>query len=144
MKKAFPYILLALMALAVLLLRKNQSPETNTTPPEKTTKKKDIDRNRGFDRRTAYLEYTAHARCRMQCRKIAQREVEEIMKNGKINYKKSDVNDKPCPTYALEGITSDAQRVRIVYAQCDHSTKVVTVIDLETDFECDCPGDKKK
>ena len=144
MKKAFPYILLALMALAVLLLRKSQSPETDTTQPEKTTKKKEIDRNRGFDRRTSYLEYTAHARCRMQCRKIAQREVEEIMKNGKINYKKSDVNDKPCPTYALEGITSDGQRVRIVFAQCDHTTKVVTAIDLETDFECDCPGDKKK
>ena len=80
----------------------------------------------------------------MQCRKISQAEVEEIMQDGKINYAKSDVNDKPCPTYALEGITNDNQRVRIVFAQCDFKTKVVTSIDLDTDWECHCPGDDDK
>lgn len=80
----------------------------------------------------------------MQCRHISQSEVEEIMQNGKINYNKTDVNAGPCPTYALEGVTQDNQRVRIVYAQCDFKTKVVTVIDLETDFECHCPGDDDK
>lgn len=70
--------------------------------------------------------------------------MEEMMKEGTINYKKSDVNAKPCPTYAVEGITSDQQKVRIVFAQCDHTTKVVTVIDLNHDYPCDCPGDKKK
>jgi hypothetical protein len=77
----------------------------------------------------------------MKCRRITQAEVEQIMKAGKINYTKSDVNDKPCPTYALEGYTDDGQRVRIVFAQCDFKTKVVTGIDLQTDWECHCPGD---
>jgi hypothetical protein len=76
-----------------------------------------------------------------QCRKISQSEVEEIMLGGKINYGKSDVKQKPCPTYALEGITHDNQRVRIIFAQCDFKTKVVTSIDLDTDWECHCPGD---
>jgi len=80
----------------------------------------------------------------MQCRKISQAEVEEIMKEGKVNYAKSDVNDSPCPTYALEGITKDDQRVRIVFAQCDKKTKVVTSIDLDTDWKCHCPGDDAK
>jgi hypothetical protein len=63
------------------------------------------------------------------------------MKKGKVNYVKSDVNDLPCPTYALEGITKDNQRVRIIFAQCDYKTNVVTSIDLNTDWECHCPGD---
>ncbi len=45
-----------------------------------------VNRNRGFDRRVSYIEYTEHAKCRMQCRKISQAEVEEIMRDGKINY----------------------------------------------------------
>ena len=80
----------------------------------------------------------------MECRRISQAEVKEIMQDGKINYKKSDVKDYPCPTYALEGTTQDDQRVRIVFAQCDTKSKVVTVIDLDTDWSCDCPGDDKK
>ena len=86
-----------------------------------------VNRNRGFDRRISYIEYTEHAKCRMECRKISQAEVQEIMQEGKINYTKSDVKDKPCPTYALEGITHDDQRVSIVFAQCDLKTKVVTM-----------------
>lgn len=103
-----------------------------------------VNRNRGFDRRTSFLEYTRHANCRMECRKISKAEVAEIMEQGSINYSKSDVNAKPCPEYAIEGKTSDGQKVRIVFAQCDFKTKVVTVIDLGKDWSCDCPGDGKK
>ena len=108
----------------------------NTKKPDVTNDKQkdpasDVNRNRGFDRRISYIEYTEHAKCRMQCRNISQAEVEEIMKDGKINYNKSDVNAKPCPAYAVEGITKDDQRVRIVFGQCDFKTKVITCIDLE-------------
>lgn len=131
----------------VLLLVKRWKPDDQPKPKTTTTDKRgpssEVNRNRGFDRRVSYIEYTQHAKCRMQCRHISQAEVEEIMKEGTINYKKSDVNDRPCPTYALEGITTDNQRVRIVYAQCDLKTKVVTCIDLNTDWECHCPGDDK-
>jgi hypothetical protein len=94
---------------------------------------------RGFDRSVSWIEYTRHARCRMECRHITQKEVEDIMKNGMINYRKSDANDLPCPTYALEGYTSeDNQHVRIVFAQCNNKTKVVTCIDLDHDYPCAC------
>lgn len=142
-KKWIPY--LVILALAIILFFVKRSRQDDTTKPRTTTDKKDnagtVNRNRGFDRRVSYIEYTEHAKCRMQCRKITQAEVEEIMKEGKINYAKTDVNDRPCPTYALEGITHDNQRVRIVFAQCDFKTKVVTSIDLNTDWECHCPGD---
>jgi hypothetical protein len=78
----------------------------------------------------------------MQCRKITQAEVEDIMREGRINYSKSDLQNARCPRYALEGTTTDAQHVRIVYAQCNESTTVVTVIDLEHEYTCHCPGDE--
>jgi hypothetical protein len=109
-----------------------------------TDHSQNLDRNHGFDRRTSYIEYTEHAKCRMACRHISQSEVEEIMKDGSINYRKSNGSETPCPVYALEGVTHDDQRVRIVYAQCDTKTKVVTVIDLDTEWECHCPGDDDK
>lgn len=66
------------------------------------------------------------------------------MQKGNINYHKSDVNAIPCPVYAVEGVTHDNQRVRIIFGQCDYKAIVVTVIDLETDWKCDCPGDDRK
>ena len=141
-KKWIPYLIIIVLAIVLFFIRKNK--QDDTTKPKTTTGKKDpsaVDRNRGFDRRISYIEYTEHAKCRMQCRKISQDEVEEIMKEGKVNYAKSDVNELPCPTYALEGITKDNQRVRVIFAQCDYKTKVVTSIDLNTDWECHCPGE---
>lgn len=66
------------------------------------------------------------------------------MRDGKINYNKSDLQNARCPRYAVEDVTSDNQRVRIVFAQCNEYTEVVTVIDLDTEWTCDCPGDDKK
>jgi uncharacterized DUF497 family protein len=149
-KKWLPYILIALMAVAIIVIKtckNNNQPEPKpkvTTDKTKDPASNPTNRDKGFDRRTSLLEYSNHAKCRMQCRKISQAEVEEIMRDGKINYTKSDLQNARCPRYAVEGITNDNQRVRIVYAQCNESTTVVTVIDLETDFECHCPGDDDK
>ncbi len=155
-KKWYPYIFIGLLLVAVFVIREFQSSNGPVPNPTITNnnKPKDpasnpTDRDKGFDRRTTLLEYSNHAKCRMQCRKISQAEVQEIMRDGKINYSKSDLQSRKlsgarCPRYAVEGVTSDDQRVRIVYAQCNESTTVVTVIDLETDFECHCPGDDDK
>jgi len=145
-KKWYPYLLIAILAIVLLVVRtckaKQGTEATSTTTrtvPKNSSNK--VNRDVGFDRRTSYLQYSKHAKCRMDCRKITQAEVEQIMREGKINYAKSDLKNARCPRYALEGYTSDGQRVRIVFAQCNESTTVVTVIDLETEFECHCPGD---
>ncbi|TXJ29544.1 MAG: DUF4258 domain-containing protein [Chitinophagaceae bacterium] len=148
-KKWLPFVLIIVLAVVLFFVRRAQNkdvpePERKKDRQTTTDPASSPDRNRGFDRRISYIEYTQHAKCRMECRKISQAEVEQIMKEGKINYKKSDMQDRPCPTYALEGITRDNQRVRIVFAQCDLKTKVVTCIDLDTDWECHCPGDDDK
>ena len=144
-KKWLPLALVILLGLILFGINRWQNKDKKTNPkvneenndPAPGT----INRDRGFDRRISYLEYSNHAKCRMECRKISIPEVEEIMQEGKINYNKSDLQNARCPRYAVEGITDDEQRVRIVYAQCNEKTVVVTVIDLDREWSCDCAGD---
>lgn len=143
MKKAVPYLLLLLLIVGLFFIRRYRN--LNSSSNRTTAKSQgDVSRDRGFDRRVSYLQYSNHAKCRMECRHITQEEVEETMKDGKINYSKSDIRNSRCPRYALEEITKDNQRVRIVFAQCNAYTEVVTVIDLDTEWTCDCPGDDNK
>lgn len=88
---------------------------------------------------TQYLEYSHHAECRMKCRNISEQEIKYILKKGSINYSKSGVHDTPCPTYAVEGKTSDGQSLRIIVADCDTISKIVTAIDLNLEKDtCEC------
>jgi len=132
------------MAIAILLIknanRERVRKDIKNGKQAETVKKNELTLNRN----TAFLEYTRHAKCRMECRHISDDEVREILETGTINNARTDVTDKPCPSYALEGRTRDNQQVRIVFGQCETSTKVITVIDLETDWSCHCPGDNKK
>ncbi len=85
------------------------------------------------------LEFTKHGACRMECRGITEDEIKQLLKSGKINYDKSNVRDKPCGTYAIEGNTADGQHIRVVIADCDSISRVVTAIDLNLEKDtCSC------
>lgn len=75
----------------------------------------------------------------MDCRNIDSSEVVEILEAGTVNYHKSDTTGSRDPKFALEGLTHDGQKVRLVIAMADLKTVVVTVIDLDQDIECTCP-----
>jgi Domain of unknown function (DUF4258) len=148
-RKALPFLFLLLLAVLLFAVKKCKSAyEPQPKPKTTTTDNRDppvpVNRDRGFDRRASYLQYSKHAKCRMDCRHITQVEVEDIMRDGKVNYNKSELQNGRCPRYAVEGVTKDKQDVRIVFAQCNESTTVVTVIDLDTEWACDCPGDDSK
>jgi hypothetical protein len=98
----------------------------------------ETDARGGLNRNAQSLIYSKHARCRMGCRHISEREVMEILKNGTINYQKSDMRGQPDPKYALEGPTDDGQHVRIIFANSPRGIVVVTVIDLENEWKCNC------
>ena len=146
MKKLVPIIVLALLAVAVFIIKQCRHSSTAASDKRESGQARsgEANRDRGFDRRISYLQYSIHAKCRMTCRHITQEEVEETMRDGKINYNKSDLQNARCPRYAVEDVTKDNQRVRIVFAQCNNYTEVVTVIDLDTEWTCDCPGDDEK
>lgn len=91
-----------------------------------------------IDRHPGKLIYTKHARCRMDCRHIDEAEVAEVLAKGRINYRKSEPAGRPDPKYALEGNTHDGQQVRIIFAPAKRGMVVITVIDLDTDWSCNC------
>ena len=99
-------------------------------------------RKEAFDRDPPSLEYTRHARCRMECRDISEADISEIMQKGIINFGMSNRSDKPCPTFALQGETSSGEKIRIIFAQCQKETRVVTCYNLRENPACDCPGDR--
>jgi len=88
--------------------------------------------------RHAHLIYTRHARCRMDCRHINEKEVREVLEKGDINYSKSEPNAHPDPKYALEGYTVEGQHLRIVIAPSKNDIIVITCIELGVEWECHC------
>lgn len=84
------------------------------------------------------LSVSRHARCRMQCRHIDEAEVREVLESGIINNDRIEKSDKGI-SVPLEGETHDRQHVRIVVAPKENKLVLVTVIDLDTDWPCECP-----
>ena len=99
--------------------------------------------NNGFDRNPQQIHYSKHARCRMSCRNISEKEVEDIIHHGEINLRKSELNaDAAHKRYTLEGVEQNV-RLRIVVAESGKVATVITCIDLDHEWKCDCPGDEK-
>lgn len=133
-KKAGPYIfLLLLFFIAAWLVNGDSNIESNSENKTTQTDKQGLNRN------PQQINYSKHARCRMDCRKVSEIEVEELLQDGTINYKKSDLKGESCrKKYAVEGISRDKQKLRIIFAPCADEVTVVTVIDLQTEWECEC------
>jgi hypothetical protein len=141
-KKIVPYIFLVLLAIAALFLKRCRYSSTKTK--EGNTEEVAINK-RGLNRNPSQINYSKHAKCRMECRHIDESEVNDMLKNGTVNYKKSDLKGDDChKRYAVEGISKDNQRLRIVFAPCNSEVTVVTCIDLSQEWECHCPGDENK
>jgi Domain of unknown function (DUF4258) len=136
-KKYLPFIVLIGAALLLFYVKKNQrgsfraNPTTDISIPVIT--------EAGFNRNIHKIIYSKHARCRMECRHIDEDEVKEILQNGKLNIAKIE-EDNRGKRYPLEGKTHDNQNVRIVIAPKQEELVVVTVMDLDTEWECNCGG----
>ena len=131
-------ILIVILLIALFVVKQcRQQVQRNDPPTTKTTGTRD---SKGLNRNPAAINYSKHARCRMACRHIDEQEVKDILTNGKINYNKSELGNNPdCKRkYAVEGETRDQQKVRIIFAPCQQEVTVVTVIDLGTEWPCDC------
>ena len=144
-KKALPLIVLVVLAAAAIGIKQcNNKPEvvkpTVTTNKDTTNKTKTSTyTTRGLNRNPSHINYSKHARCRMDCRHITESEVQEILKDGKINYAKSELQGDDCnKKYAVEGTSHDNQKLRIIFAPCSDEETIVTVIDLGKEWPCNC------
>ena len=136
LKKYIPYLFLLTAAALLYYVKSHQRGKLpthsidNVTVP--TLNDDTINRNIGK------LIFSKHALCRMECRHIDESEVKEILQSGTINYNKIETDEKG-KTYPLEGMTHDKQHVRIVFApKRDSEVVVVTVIDLDKEWPCEC------
>lgn len=84
------------------------------------------------------LHLTKHAKDRMFCRTITEDEINYVLANGVINMAKTDINLTSCESkYAVEGASADGQEISLIVSPCDNILNVVTVIDLEQEYECE-------
>lgn len=100
--------------------------------------KSDISSTNTSFRNTSNLIFTKHARCRMDCRNITTQELKEIIENGKVNQSKSGIGLKGDSTYAIEGYSHEKQHIRVVVAPNKKGLVIITCIDLEKEWQCDC------
>ena len=142
-KKYFPYLALLAAILLFIWIKKNQrgtgynQHQTTHQQQQENNNQSASESKQDFDRTITHIVYSKHARCRMDCRHIDESEVKEILASGTINYNKIE-EDAKGKTYPLEGITHDKQHVRIVFAPHQNELVVVTVIDLDTEWQCNC------
>jgi hypothetical protein len=85
-----------------------------------------------------HLILTSHAKCRMNCRHITKEEIKEILKDGRLNKAKSGIGSKGDSTFALEGYSLENQHIRVVVAPESDGLVIITCIDLERDWPCNC------
>lgn len=143
MKKAIPYLLIVVLFIVALFVRqcregstteKSSRPSSGTYHSTQRDSSSVADVFRDVE---ATYFFTKHARCRMECRHITQKEVKEIVQQANINFAKSEPDAPRGAKYALEGYTSkDQQHVRIIVAPKERHLTIVTVIDLDEDWKC--------
>jgi hypothetical protein len=136
-KKVFQYLLLAITAFLLFALR-NCARST-----QKTITSTEAKQGQGLNRSPSHINYSKHAKCRMECRHIDENEVKDMIANGTINYKKSDLQKDDChKRYAVEGYSKDEQHLRIIVVPCADELTIVTCIDIGSEWECHCEGDE--
>jgi uncharacterized protein YxeA len=89
-------------------------------------------------RDTNHLILTKHVKCRMDCRHINIEEIKKIINEGEVNNAKSGKGSRGDETYALEGYSNDREHLRVVVAPESDGLVVITCIDLDKEWPCNC------
>lgn len=82
--------------------------------------------------RKSQFRYSERVECNMKCRKITHAEVEEILRNGEVNFSESDTRGAIVPSYAIEGKTSANKNLRVLVTifERDSVAEITTVVNL--------------
>ena len=76
------------------------------------------------------MVYTRHARCRMDCRHITSKEIQEILDDGHINYTKSEPDGQPDPNGPWKDSLRSNQHLRIIIAPESDKLVLLPVLNL--------------
>jgi hypothetical protein len=66
--------------------------------------------------------------CEMQQFSISDADVDKVMHNGKVNFEKSEVRQKPCGHYFVEGETKTGSPITFQIDDCDTISRFVSIL----------------
>ena len=86
------------------------------------------------------FKYSGHAKCILQCKGISEEEVQEVLKNGDVNFSESDTRGVAVPTYAIEGTSHNKKlRVLVTIFERDSTAEITTAMNLDAGKDtCRC------
>jgi hypothetical protein len=125
----YAWIIIVLIVIIGFFMR--SYPRLKKIRKENRTELSALDRNLG-------IVLTKHARCRMACRDISEQEIKEIINNGTIDVERSDPEAERGAEYALEGYSHERQHLRVIVSPHDNKLVVISCIDLDKEWKCDC------
>ena len=82
-----------------------------------------------LDQDTIYI--SSAAQCHLECLQKDQQDVLQVLKNGEVNFGKSQTKTSPCKTYTIEN-----EDLSAVFELCDEKVKLQK-FTLQ-DNSCDC------
>ncbi|MCS7075010.1 MAG: hypothetical protein NZ108_11130 [Bacteroidia bacterium] len=89
------------------------------------------------------IKVTPLAACRMKCLKVTEEHTREVLREGKIDMKKSQPTQKPCPIYHVSDVTKDGQKMEFLVQSCKDYIRILSLNNPSKNANCDCK-DKDK
>jgi hypothetical protein len=80
----------------------------------------------------------------MKCYRFTANDITEVLKNGEVNFSESDINEWPCPIFAIRGVTNGGKKLGILVAQCGRVAKIRSCDKTDVKNNCDCPAEQTK
>ncbi len=131
MKKLLPLLVVALLLL--VFLQRSKLGDFFGNDPKKENPKPSPNEPTELSYKGKKMSVTRHAKCRMGCRFINEKEIMEVLNQDKQTETR---NNGECPALSYEG-KSNGKKLRIVVADCP-TPRLVTVIELDAEHKCDC------
>lgn len=88
---------------------------------------------------TQPIEFLNDSSCKLQCRGITENEIKEVLKNGNVDYSRSNVHAKPFARYTVEGSSNNGKLICVLADDCDTITKIISAIEVNNKTDtCKC------
>jgi len=84
------------------------------------------------------INYSPSSDCILKCANISKGNIQEILSNGDVNFKKSKTKGEIYPSYAVDGETKDGRSLRVFFLKRDSTYEVTGGVDLKDGRHCDC------
>ena len=97
-----------------------------------------------FNRNPRSIKYSPFTLCRMDCFHISANDITEILKKGDINLSQSNLHARPCPIFAIGGITKRGVKLNVIVVQCGTVITITSCGNLSKVFACDCPTEQNE